>query len=249
MPNELDDEVDLNDDLLEDDVLENDENVDLDDDEGDDKGKQISQLTPQQIAELAARTAAGMQPKQTQQTQQLTPEEIDAKLHRYKVSPEIVKLLRDPEVAPEKIVEALQGLVDGAAKHAVASSQLLYQNDLSPLQQQIQAMENFRVEQQTKQFVKNVSSQFPALARFENVIRQATDMVRQSGYQPKSHTDARRQVALQAQQIIRTIDPQFSLKSNPARQAGGLGQQRNSFGGRSAPAGGKTGAASFVEYL
>lgn len=247
MPNELEDEVDLNDDLNEDDVLNENENVDLNDDDGEEEEVKVPQMSPQEIAELAARTAAGMQPRQ--QPRELSPEEIDAKLHRYKVSPDIVKLLRDPEADPGKIVEVLQGLVDGAAKHAVASSQLLFQNELSPLQQQLQAIENYRAEQQTKEFVKNVTSQYPSLARFEKVVKQATDMVRQSGYQPKSHSDARRQVALQAQALIRTVDENFSIKANPARQAGNLGQRNNSFGGRTQSNGQKTGASSFVDYL
>lgn len=249
MPNDLDTEDDLNDDLLEDEFLNDNDPADpSDDDTGDDQPEPKGQgLTPDQIADLAAQAAMRVQPRQQQQTQ-LTPEELDAKLNRYKVSADFVKLLRDPEVEPEKLVEAFQAMIDGTAKHAVTSAQFLYQNDLGPIQQKLQAQEAFVREQQTKTFVKNVGSQYPALAKYEAVIRQATQAVAQSGYVPKSHTDARRQVALHAQQIIRTIDPQFSLKSNPAKQAGGFGQRRSSHGGGQSPQG-RTGAASFADYL
>lgn len=249
MSDELELEGDLNDDLLEDENLENDDNVDLNDNEGEDdnEGSKGQKFSPEQLAELAAQAALKVQ-GQSQQHKPLTPEEIDAQLHRYKVSPDIVKLLRDPEASPDDIVKSLQALVDGAAKHAVASSQLLFRHEMSPLQQQLQAQQEFVKEQQTNTFVKNVSSQYPALAKFEKVVREATKLVSQSGYQPKSHTDARRQVALQAQQIIRTVDPNFSLKSNPARQAGGFVPRRSSHGDRGAPQG-RTGAASFADYL
>lgn len=248
MPNELELEDDLNDDLPEEDLLDND-SVDLnDDDSGDDQPEPKGQsLTPAQIADLAAQAAMRVQPRQQQQAQ-LSPEELDAKLNRYKVNAEFVKLLRDPEAAPEKLVEAFQAIIDGTAKHAVTSAQFLYQNDLGPIQQKLQAQEAFVREQQTKTFVKNVGSQYPALAKYEQVIRQATELVSQSGYKPQSHSDARRQVALQAQQIIRSIDPQFSIKSNPARQASGFSPQRSSSGGRqNVPS--KTGAGSFSDYL
>jgi len=249
MPNDLETEDDLNDDLPEDELLDND-SVDLNDDDStdDQTADKSAGLTPTQIAELAAQTAMRLQPRQTQQQVQLSPEELDAKLNRYKVNAEFVKLLRDPEAAPEKLVEAFQAIIDGTAKHAVTSAQFLYQNDLGPIQQQLQAQEAFVREQQTRTFVKNVSSQYPSLAKYEQVIRQATELVSQSGYKPQSHSDARRQVALQAQHIIRSIDPQFSIKSNPARQAGGFSPQRSSSGGRR-NAQAKTGAGSFSEYL
>jgi hypothetical protein len=250
MPNNNDLEDDLNDDLPEDDILDDNDNVDPnDDDNSDDLSDSKNQnLTPEQIADLAAQTAMRVQPRQQQQIPQLSPEELDARLNRYKVNADFVKLLRDPEAQPEKLVEAFQAMLDGTAKHAVTSSQFLYQNDLGPIQQKLQAQEAFVREQQTRTFVKNVGSQYPSLAKYDQVIRQATTLVSQSGYIPKSHSDARRQVALQAQQIIRQIDPQFSLKANPARQASGFSPRRSSYGGgQNVPA--KTGAGSFADYL
>ena len=124
MPNDLDLEDDLNDDLPEAELLDT-ENVDLNDDDStdDQTADKPASLTPTQIAELAAQTAMRLQPRQTQQQVQLSPEELDAKLNRYKVSADFVKLLRDPEVATEKLAEAFQSMHDGTAKHAVTPSQ------------------------------------------------------------------------------------------------------------------------------
>lgn len=240
---EFQDELDLNDPSL-----ENEEGNLNDDPEGDDgslpKG---TSLSPEQIAELAAQTAMRVQPRQQQQ-KELSPEELDQRLNRYKVSPEIVKLLRDPEAAPEAIVGALQALADGAAKHAVTSAQLLFQNDLSPLQQQIQAQQAYVAEQQTRTFVKHLGTQYPSLAGKDTVIKQAIQAVRQSGYQPRSKSDAQKQVALVARDIIRAVDPSFSLKANPARQAGAFAPRRASSGGGQQQSG-AVGARSFADYL
>ena len=244
MNDETEFEEDLNDDLeLEGQALGDDS------DEGQDETEVVkpTSMTPEQIADLAAQAAMRVQPRQQQQ-RDLSPEELDQRLNRYKVSPDIVKLLRDPEAAPEDVVSALQALVDGAAKHAVTSSQLLFQNDLSPLQQQMQAQQAYVAEQQTRTFVKHVGTQYPGLAGKDAVVRQAIQAVNQSGYRPKSKSDAQKQVALVARDIIRAIDPSFSLKANPARQAGAFAPRRSSSGGGQATAG-ATGARSFADYL
>lgn len=236
-------EDDLNDDLEQEGQTLNNEDDDLQEQTVE---KQTS-LSPEQIADLATQAALRVQPRQQQQ-RDYSPEEMDQRLNRFKVQPDIVKLLRDPEAAPEDVVKALQALVDGAAKHAVTSSQLLFQHDLSPLQQQIQAQQSYVAEQQTRTFVKHLGTQYPSLAGKDAVVRQAIQAVNQSGYQPKSKSDAQKQVALVARDIIRAVDPSFSLKSNPARQAGAFAPRRSSSGGGQA-AQGTTGARSFADYL
>jgi len=252
MPNDIDEDG-LNDDLeLEDELPLNDDASHVEDDEESEVKPGASSMTPQQIAELAAQTAMKLQPQQ-QQHKELTPDELDARLNRFKVPAEMVKLLRDSEASPESILAQLQAMVDGAAKYAVTSAQLLYQKELqdslTPLQQQMQAQQSYVREQQTRTFVKHVGTQYPALAGKDAVIRQAIQTVQQSGYAPKSKSDAQKQVALVARDMIRSIDPSFSLKSNPARQAGAFVPRRPSSGGGQSPQGSKVGAASFADYL
>lgn len=254
MPNELEEEEDLGLEFQDDPDFQENDDASLNDDDGEEKSDvkpSASTMSPQQIAELAAQTAMKLQPQQQQR--ELSPEELDAKLNRFKVSPEIVKLLRDPEASPESIISQLQALVDGAAKYAVTSAQLLYQKDLtdqlSPLQKQIQAQQQFVQEQQTRTFVKHIGTQFPALAGKDAVIRQALQAVQQSGYVPKSKSDAQKQVALVARDMIRTIDPSFSLKANSARQAGNFAPRQSFSGGGRQSNQQRTGAASFAEYL
>lgn len=253
MPNEIDELEDIEDDLpLNEDEpgLENEENEEGGEHD-DDESPNAPVLTPQQIAELAARTAAGMNQPQQQQ-RQLSPEELDAKLNRYKVNVELVKLLRDPEAKPEDVAAKLQELVDGSAKFATTSSQLLFENALGPIQQQIEAQKAYVREQQTKNFVKHVETRFPALQGKGKLVRQALEHVVASGYTPPngSKSAAQKQVALVAEQIIRSVDPTFRLKSvqNQQRQAGSFGTRRAG-GGGSSNVSGKTGAASFLDYL
>ena len=251
MPQELDEEL-INDDLNDplDESLENNEGDDLNDDPQGDQHQQQNQLTAEQIASIAAQTALRVAPQHQQQSHQWTPEELDAKLNRFKVSHDLVRLLRDPEADPTKIVEQLQALADGAARHAVTSAQLLYQNELTPFQKQLEAQQQYIREQQTSTFCKHAETRYPALAGKGKVIRQALEAVSQSGWTPPngSKSAALKQVALVAQQIIRSVDPTFSLKSsNPSRQAGSLGARRSSGGGAS-PAR-SSGASSFLEHL
>lgn len=253
MPNNLDDEEDFQEDLPEEELQEGLENEDDSLNENEDENDNTlpaGGLTQQQIVDLATRAAMANVPRQ--QTPQLSQDEIDAKLNRYKVNAEFVKLLRDPDADPEALVAKFQELVDGSAKFATTSAQLLFENALNPLQQQIAAQQNFVREQQTKTFVKHIETRYPALQGKSKVVRQALEQLASSGYVPpnNSKSAAQKQVALVAEQMIRTIDPNFRLRSaqNLQRQAGSFGQRRGG-GGGSAPVGGKTGAASFLDYL
>jgi hypothetical protein len=248
LEDDLDDELPLEDESengLENDDVSHEDDVD-DDAEESTKGG----LTQQQIVELATKAAMAGAPQRQQQ--QLSPEEIDAKLNRFKVDKEFIKLLRDPEADPDALVAKFQALVDGAAKFATTSSQLLFQDALSPIQQQVEAQRAFVREQQTKNFVKHVETRFPALQGKARVVRQALEQLSASGYVPpnNSKSAAQKQVALVAEQMIRTIDPNFRLRSaqNQQRQAGSFGMRRPGSGGGGATQG-KTGAASFLDHL
>jgi hypothetical protein len=257
MPNDNDDMEDIEDDLPLDENepgLENDDDT-IQDDDDTSGAAPTGGLTQQQIVELATRAAMANAPQRQQQ--QLSPDEIDAKLNRYKVSEDFIKILRDPEADPKALVAKFQEMLDGAAKFATTSSQLLFQDALTPLQQQVEAQKAFVREQQTKNFVKHVETRFPALQGRAKVVRQAVEQLAASGYVPPTNPDgttnksaAQKQVALVAEQMIRQIDPNFRLRSvqNQQRQAGSFGMRRGGSGGGNLPQG-KTGAASFLDHL
>jgi hypothetical protein len=257
MPNEIDDMEDIEDDLPinEDEPgLENEDDT-IQDDDDISGAAPAGGLTQQQIVELATRAAMANAPQRQQQ--QLSPEEIDARLNRYKVSEDFIKILRDPEADPKALVAKFQEMLDGAAKFATTSSQLLFQDALTPIQQQVEAQKAFVREQQTKNFVKHVETRFPALQGKQRVVRQAVEQLAASGYVPPINQDgttnksaAQKQVAFVAEQMIRQIDPSFRLKSvqNQQRQAGSFGMRRGGSGGGGFPQG-KTGAASFLDHL
>lgn len=247
MPTE-NDEIEIDDDLNDDPELQIPNDDDLSEDEPSNGDQPQAQLSAQQIAELAAQTALRVSPQQQQR--QFSPEELDQRLNRYKVSPDVVKLLRDPEADPQKIVEALQAIADGAAKHAVTSAQLLYREELSPLQKQLEAQQHILREQQTTTFCRHLETRYPALAGKSKVVRQALEAVSNSGWTPPngSKSAAQKQVAIVAQQIIRAVDPTFSLKSgNVQRQAGSLGARRSSGGGAQPQQ--RNAASTFLDHL
>lgn len=239
-------DVDENDDL-DNDLDENED--DLDEDDEDEKS---GQLSPEQIANLAAQAAvkAGGGNFQQQQSQ-MSQEDMLKALHYHKVSPDLVAALRNPELPPEKVVEMLQGMVDGGVKHSLAAMQVIMQQNLGPLQQFQQEQQARVVEQQTKEFVGKVEKNFPALKGMGPVIKQAIQNLRQSGFNPPSKSAAYKEVARTAARMVKTINPSFSLKQggNGNRQAGSFGARASGGKGSQGNVVGKVGAASFADLL
>lgn len=227
------------------DELENDETDDEDDDLPE-SGKQLSQ---QQIVDLATRAALANAPRQQQQ--QLTQEEIDAKLQRFKVTEEHIQKVFDPETPPALRMKLLQEMLDGAAKHAVTSSQVLMQSALTPLQQRQEQYDAYVREQKISKLTKHVETKFPALAGKKQVIKDSIQALVESGYNPPggSKSALQKEIAKIAAQRIRQVDPSFTLKSsnNPQRQAASFGSRR-----QSSQTGGErvsNAARSFIDHL
>jgi len=248
LPNEHDEIDDLDEEVIGQNAdLENDDDEDDEDDDLLESGKQLSQ---QQIVDLATRAALAQQPRQQQQ-QMLTQDEIDAKLQRFKVTEEHIQKVFDPETPPALRMKLLQEMLDGAAKHAVTSSQVLMQSALSPLQQQQEQYNAYVRNEKITKLTKHVETKFPALAGKKQVIKDSIQALVESGYNPPggSKSALQKEIAKIAAQRIRQVDPSFSLKSsnNPQRQAASFGSRR-----QSGQAGGErvsNAARSFIDHL
>lgn len=240
---ELDDELELEQNPSGDD--DSDDEDDLDDSPNP-SGNQLSQ---QQIVDLATRAALAQQPRQ--QEHQMTPEELDAKLQRFKVTEDHIAKVFDPETPPAVKMKLLQDMLDGAARHAVTSSQVLMNGALSPIQAQQQQYEAYVREQKLSKLTKHVETKFPALAGKKQVIKDSINALIASGYSPPggSKSALQKEVAKVAQQRIRQVDPTFSLKaSNTQRQASSFGSRRGS-GQPANNSAASPAAKSFLDHL
>lgn len=238
---ELDDEMELEQNPSGDD--DSDDEDDLDDS----PNPSGSQLSQQQIVDLATRAALAQQPTQHAQ---MTPEELDAKLQRFKVTEDHIAKVFDPETPPAVKMKLLQEMLDGAARHAVTSSQVLMNGALTPIQAQQQQYEAYVREQKLSKLTKHVETKFPALAGKKQVIKDSINALIASGYSPPggSKSALQKEVAKIAQQRIRQVDPTFSLKSvNTQRQASSFGSRRGS--GQPVNNSASPAAKSFLDHL
>ena len=236
-----------------DDAMELEQNPSGDDDSHDDEDddspdpRSGSQLSQQQIVDLATRAALAQQPTQHAQ---MTPEELDAKLQRFKVTEDHIAKVFDPETPPALKMKLLQEMLDGAARHAVTSSQVLLNGALSPIQQQQEQYNAYVREQKLSKLTKHVETKFPALAGKKQVIKDSINALIASGYSPPggSKSALQKEVAKIAQQRIRQVDPTFSLKSvNTQRQASSFGSRRGS--GQPVNNSASPAAKSFLDHL
>jgi len=226
--NDIDDDDDLDDDL---------------DDDDDDLGNEDEPVPKQRgrgpsidldkLPDLIAQSAARLNQAQ-QRPQQMSPEDRDKALKRYKVTKDdVAELLESGDV--EKQIGALQRLLDASAEHALTSSGYLARHLVSQLEGSVQPMQQFLVTQRVKEFHDGVTQKFPSLKGRPRVIERAIQQVQQSGStQFASRNAAFKAVAREAQKIIREVDPNFSVKKSsqsgparfPRRTGGGGGQQR-----------------------
>ena len=242
-------EEDEIDDLEEEEILPVEGEDETDEDEDDNLSESGKQLSQQQIVDLATRAALANAPRQQQQM--MSQDEIDAKLQRFKVTEDHIQKVFDPETPAALRMKLLQEMLDGAAKHAVTSSQVLMHSALSPLQQQQEQYNAYVRNEKITKLTKHVETKFPALAGKKQVIKDSIQALVESGYNPPggSKSALQKEIAKIAAQRIRQVDPSFSLKSsgNPQRQAASFGSRRSS-GQASGDVGSKA-AKSFIDHL
>lgn len=247
LPDENDEVDELDDEMELEQNPSGDDDSDDEDDLDDSPNPSGSQLSQQQIVDLATRAALAQQPTQHAQ---MTPEELDAKLQRFKVTEDHIAKVFDPETPPALKMKLLQEMLDGAARHAVTSSQVLMNGALSPIQQQQEQYNAYVREQKLSKLTKHVETKFPALAGKKQVIKDSINALIASGYSPPggSKSALQKEVAKIAQQRIRQVDPTFSLKSvNTQRQASSFGSRRGS--GQPVNNSASPAAKSFLDHL
>jgi hypothetical protein len=187
--------------------------------------QQSQSLTPEAIA---AAVRAGMDSGQQQQQQQLTPEEVNQRMKVWNPDAEFGSSVAqaftpndDGQVDPNRIAQVFQKMhaaqMAQAQTYAMAMVNKL-QNEfgqtLQPLQQQYS-------EQQKAATQKAFMTSYPALTQYKQLLPAAASMLQQSGANYQTKEQLFPALASAMEQMIKPINPQFSLgNANSGNQSG-----------------------------
>lgn len=215
---------------------DDDDDFEDDDDEQDDqssgkaaggrKGSSSPVFDPNQLADAITR---GLKPAFEQQRPQLSREDIEKQLGKPQMSVDLIRAIRDPETAPEKALEAMQTLMNQQADYLLRASGLAIDGRIGELNPRLEAVQSAIQSQREESFANGVTRKFPALRGKGHVVKQAMRLLQTQGYSPASPSDALRTVGRAARDIIRQIDPNFSLKG---KQGLSFAAPRSGGGGR-----------------
>jgi hypothetical protein len=231
---DLDEDDDDDDDNIEDD--------DDDDDFGKTKSRGQSKVPAFDANQLADAITKGLKPAFEQNRPQMSREDIEKQLGKPQLTTDLIKAIRDPETPPEKALEAMQALMNQQADYLLRASGLAIEGKIGELNPRLNEVQEAIRSQREESFATGVVKKFPALRGKGHVVKQAMRILQQQGYNPASPSDALRTVGRTARDIIRQIDPNFSLKgkqglSFAAPRSGGGGRSFGGSQGRKGPRG------------
>lgn len=211
-----DDDDDDGDEIIDAEEEERDEDEDDDDDEPAGK-KGFSGFDQTAFAKAIA---DGIRPslQQQQPQKQYTREEIEQQLGKPKLSVDLIRQLRDPEVPVETALAAFEQLLNGQAEYLLKASGMAIEGRVGELNPRLDRLQQHYVNQQEEKFVTGVTRKYPALKGKGNAVKQALAQLKQQGYQPASESAAKRDVAKFAAQLIKQFDGNFTLKPKAQQQ-------------------------------
>lgn len=209
---DLDDDVD--DDLFDDE----DEDFEEEDDEEDDEPRKKARpgLTVEDLERIAAITRGQPAPAAPQQIQ-LTPEELDAKLKVFKVTPEFAKDFYDTEEPSERQIAALTKLVSGVTDHMATVMGYANMSVEDRINRTVKPVLDMATRQREQEFTTQMTKAYPVLKGQENVIGHVVNSLRQRGFQPRDGNEAAQVIAGEVEQLLRTANPNFSLSARPRK--------------------------------
>lgn len=158
----------------------------------------------------------------------LTPEEVRKRLNVFEPDPAFVRdLLGLPEDAlPETIQKRMalfNQLRDGLTKQAFTAAQLTFQQELSKRDTQLQELERFRQQEESKAIRRDFNELYPTFKskKYDKILRIcAGEMEGQSFRDNDSYFHA---LAKNAAEALRDLDPDFELseseETQPKRQS------------------------------
>lgn len=236
-------------DLDEEDDDDDDDDFDDDDDEpsGKSAGSRKSAAPVFDHNQLADAITRGLKPAFEQQKPQLSRADIEKQLGKPQFSVDLIKALRDPDVAPEKALETLAAMMTQQEEYLLRAAGLAIDGRVGELNPKLAEVQEAIRSQREEGLVNDVTRKFPALRGKGHVVKQALRVLQQQRYNPASPSDALRTLGRTARDIIRQIDPNFSLKN---KQGMSFAAPRSGGGGRSSGRQqGRSGARSLMDSI
>jgi hypothetical protein len=166
-------------------------------------------LTPEQWMQIQQM----QQQSQPQAQPELTEEQLNEQLKVYQPNEGLVDQLFGDNASQETRLNAFNEMVSGIVTHLTTvmgySNQIMAQD----MQQQFSPALDMVREQKDTQFVSNLEASYPALKGQGAAVRQVMQTLRAQGYVAQSAQEAQQTVATQVEQLMRSVNPNFSLSS------------------------------------
>lgn len=152
-----------------------------------------------------------------QQPKQLTQEEIDAKLRKVRITPEIAAMFFG-EGTSDAQIKGLQLFVDSIVEHAnTVNGYALHALHERMNERYSPALQHIE-QQKTVAFTSALTEDYPALIGRENVINTVVQHLKQQGFIARDGQHAAQVVAAQVEHLMKQVDPAFTLVTRPQTQ-------------------------------
>ncbi len=160
---------------------------------------------------IAALKAAGVG-GQPQQAAQPSAQEMQQRLQKFQMSPQLFSQLRsdDPAVAQA----AYQEMVAGAVREAVTASHMLVQHHVGQLSQQFQPLQQQVGTLAQERMFNQFYNKHGKLKDHDKVVRTVLASLANADKQPETEDELFELLAAQSEGTIKAIDPNFSLAAN-----------------------------------
>lgn len=162
-------------------------------------------------------------PKPEQQVQkevQLTPEQEDQLLGRWKPDDKFLELLDNED--PKVRLNAVAHMRDGIIKQALTMTKFLVDQAVEGIQSQVAPINQERQLTAQEKGREAFYSVYPSLKGegendYSDFLRLAVEDLRKEGFVPKSSADAMKTIATRAEERIKKFNPKFELGTPTAQ--------------------------------
>jgi len=205
-----------------DDDEEEEEEEEDEEEEDQPRSRRSTQLSLEDLERIASLTRQP-QYQQPEAPKTLTPEELDAKLKVFKVTPDFAKEFYDTDEPSERQIKALQGLVSGMTDHlttVMGYANMAVEQKVNSLYRPVLDM---ATQQREKDFVSTMVNVYPVLKGNERVVTHVISSLRQRGFTPKDGNEAAQVIAGEVENLMKMVNPSFRLSARPRRQKPGSG--------------------------
>ncbi len=179
-------------------------------------------IDPNALAQALVK--AGAFPQQAQQQVQQPPsqEELDAKFHRFKLTPAHYQALFGEQATEQGRMAALNEWHTGAQREAMAQAFYLSQHLLQEQMKQIQPYLDAAHELQDRALYQDFYEMNPTLKPYDQLVRNAvTELASSQGTLPSNRKDMFGVLAGRAEQLVKAVNPAFSLQAQATQQQAG----------------------------